>query len=210
MKFGIRTASLSALVVLIGAFIPGTAGWAEISGSAHDFSTQAWAGGQSCVVCHAPHNAMGTLVPLWNRSTTSGTFTLYGSPTLNAQTAQPSGASKACLSCHDGTVALDSFGGRTGTAFITGSGRLDSDLSNDHPISITYDTALATADGGLFDPVATQAGITGAPGTIHDRMLFGGKMECASCHDVHNGFGQPMMLVKSNAASGLCLTCHRK
>ncbi len=198
------------MVFLFGVGSLGQIAWGDITGSAHDFSSQAWSGGQACIVCHAPHNSQGTLVPLWNRATTSKTFTLYSSPTLGAQTAQPSGASKACLSCHDGTVALDSFGGRTGTTFIQGAGRLDSDLSNDHPVSILYDTALAVADGGLKDPATTPSGLAGANATIRSSMLFNDRLECASCHDVHNTYNQDWMLIKSNAQSALCLTCHKK
>ncbi|MBN4058944.1 cytochrome c3 family protein [bacterium AH-315-J04] len=37
-----------------------------------------------------------------------------------------------------------------------------------------------------------------------------GRVECTSCHDPHNQSGAPYMLVKSNARSALCLTCHKK
>ena len=40
-------------------------------------------------------------------------------------------------------------------------------------------------------------------------MLFNDRLECASCHDVHNSYNQAGLLVKSNADSALCLTCHR-
>lgn len=88
---------------------------------------------------------------------------------------------------------------------------LGTDLRNDHPISFVYNSALATADGGLYNP-ATQT--SGLGGTIEQDMLFGTAgsktLECASCHDVHNTYGQPYMLLKSNNASALCLTCHNK
>lgn len=117
--------------------------------------------------------------------------------------ASPGGVSLLCLSCHDGTVAVDSFGGATGTTFVTGNAMVGTDLSNDHPISITYagdaDLAAATAPSGV-------AGGT----TIDADMLFVGKVECASCHDVHNAYNINMLLKKSNANSGLCLTCHTK
>jgi predicted CXXCH cytochrome family protein len=121
---------------------------------------------------------------------------------------QPDASSKLCLSCHDGTVALENFGGTTtGTHFISGAALLGTDLRNDHPVSFTYDAALASADGGLKNPTTTPSGMGG---TITANMLFSGKMQCASCHDVHNSGGQPDLLVKSNNASALCLTCHSK
>ena len=182
-----------------------------IVGSAHDFSGAGWnTTGEICIVCHTPHNADTTVTdsPLWNHEVTTSTFTLYSSSTLNATPGQPDGRSKLCLSCHDGTVALDSFGGvTTGTNYITGNANFGTDLSNDHPISITYDTALATTDGGLHDPAITNSGLGS---TIANDMLFGNKVECSSCHEVHNAYGINKLLIKSNAGSQLCLTCHNK
>ena len=134
---------------------------------------------------------------------------------MDATIPEPSDSSKACLSCHDGTVAVDSFGGNTGgTEFLTGRFTLGSDLGNDHPVSFTYDTTLAGADGELWDPsVQTIPSLPGNP-TITAGVLIDGKLECASCHDVHanKGFAElsNSMLIINNAASGLCLTCHDK
>ncbi len=200
------------LSVLIGAILITATAWGQtIVGSEHDFSGKNWNNtGEICVVCHTPHNANTTVsnTPLWNHEVTSATFTPYSSATLNASTGQPDGVSKLCLSCHDGTVALDNFGGRSnGTNIIGGGKNLGTDLSNDHPVSITYDASLASADGGLYDPTSTNSGLGG---TIENDMLFNGKLECASCHDVHNGSGLGHLLVKNNANSALCLTCHNK
>ncbi len=175
-----------------------------IVGSAHDFSSETWnTTGQICIVCHTPHNAKAGYEPLWNHEVTTQTFTLYSSATLNAtDLGQPDGPSKLCLSCHDGTVGLEAFSGTTtNTNLITGNALLGTDLTNDHPISFTYDSTLATNDGELVDP-ASSSEVAG--------MLYGGKMECSSCHDVHNTPGIAKLLVKSNAASALCLTCHNK
>jgi hypothetical protein len=195
--------------------------FAEISGSVHDFSTSPFSGGQICIVCHAPHNvATPVIPPLWNHETTTASYIVYDSPTLDAgPLGQPSGSTLLCLSCHDGTVAVDSFGGNTGTFFISGDANLGTDLSNDHPISFTYDTALAATDGGLFDPSATNVTIGSGQftrsGTIQDVMLQADQLQCASCHDVHNDFvaggigGDPLLLI-SILSSELCLSCHNK
>lgn len=182
-----------------------------ITGSSHDFSGETWnSSGRICVVCHTPHNADASVnnSPLWNHETTTATFTLYSTATLDATPGQPDESAKLCLSCHDGTVALDNYGGTTtGTDFITGNALLGSDLANDHPVSFTYNTALATSDGELFDPSTANSGLGG---TIDDDMLLAGKMQCASCHDVHNTSGVSKMLRKGNSASALCFTCHDK
>ncbi|NOX90398.1 MAG: cytochrome c3 family protein [Calditrichaeota bacterium] len=183
----------------------------SIVGSAHDFSGKSWnATGEICIVCHTPHNADNTVTgaPLWNHEVTTATFTPYSSATLDATVGQPDGSSKLCLSCHDGTVAVDNFGGETnGGEFVTGDYLIGTDLSNDHPVSFTYDAALASADGDLYDPTTESSGMGG---TIADDMLTNGELQCASCHDVHNGSGVAKLLVKNNSNSALCLTCHSK
>ena len=118
------------------------------------------------------------------------TYTTYSSSSLDAETiagqlAQPAGSSKLCLSCHDGTLAISSvnvLGGQTnvsvpmtglgagdtmppGQGELTGFTRnLGTDLSNDHPISLTYDTTLATTDGELRDPAVAAHIAIRAPG----------------------------------------------
>ena len=190
-----------------------TISFAGIVGTAHDLSGEGWnTTSEICVVCHTPHNASTvTDAPLWNHTVTSATFTPYpDTGTLDATVGQPAGVSLLCLSCHDGTVGIDAFGDNTPVpTMITGDALLGTDLSNDHPISFTYDAALATADGELFDPTTTSSGLGG---NIDVDMLFGAgndQLQCASCHDVHNDTNNPF-LRKANTNSALCLTCHDK
>ncbi|MFC2123349.1 cytochrome c3 family protein [Bacteroidota bacterium] len=199
-------------LMLVGLMMTRVSSGQNILGSAHDFSGDTWnTTTEICIVCHTPHNADGSITdaPLWNHQITGQpSFTLYASSTLDATMGQPDASSKLCLSCHDGLTAVDNFGGTTtGTQFITGTADIGTDLSDDHPVSFTYDAALATADGDLNDPTVATSGMGS---TINADMLFSGKMQCASCHDVHNGSGEVSMLIKSNSASGLCLTCHTK
>jgi len=71
--------------------------------------------GEVCVYCHTPHGANGTInAPLWNRTNnfTDGKYTTYdnlGTSTLTASVAQPGANSLTCLSCHDGTLGIDSI-----------------------------------------------------------------------------------------------------
>ena len=208
----IKTLTFSALALTFQLASAGT-----ITGSAHDFSSDSWSGGQICVACHAPHNTSTavTAAPLWNHALSTQTYTLYSTSTLNSTPGQPAGVSKLCLSCHDGTVAVNSFGGATGSTFVTGNENLGIDLSNDHPIGITYDAALVTADGAL-NPTSTAVTIGSGGktrvGTIATNMLYAGKLECSSCHDVHNTFtaASTKLLKVTSAASALCTTCHSK
>lgn len=203
-----------AAALLLGA---GAVAAATITGSAHDFTSQGWAAGQVCLPCHTPHKANTSVAdaPLWNHALSTAVYTLYSSPTLNATLAQPGGGSKLCLSCHDGTVAINSFGGTTGTSFIGAGDKIGPDMRGEHPIGFTYDAALSTADGALKNPatvtVTIGSGTTTKTGTIAATMLFGGKMECASCHDVHNTFTNGGKLLKvASAGSAICIACHSK
>lgn len=175
---------------------------AVIQGSAHDLSTKGvtMPDGQLCVACHTPHDAKSSAdAPLWNHTLTTASYTLYDSttsPALNAVTSQPSGVSKLCLSCHDGTVAIDAFDGGAGGTMIAAGGNLGTDLSKSHPVSFTFDANLIAADGELKAPPAG--------------WVNGGKFECSSCHDVHNKNNINKMLHIANAGSALCLSCHVK
>lgn len=198
--------ALSIAVVVYGA----------IANSAHDFAdgagfnADAWNGtGEICKPCHTPHNSQSlATAPLWNHTVTAAAFTVYtGYDMQSTPLNPPTGASILCLSCHDGTVALDSFGGNTvspGTT-ISGGDRVGNDLSNDHPISIDYTTA-----GPELHPTTAATAIGG---TIATDLLEGGTLvQCSSCHDVHNtvSAGNASLLKIDNAGSALCLTCHDK
>lgn len=181
--------------------------YGEIAGSEHDFSGRGWSQGRICTVCHTPHRADSSVTgaPLWNHEVSVATYTLYSSPTLDATVNQPTGASKLCLSCHDGTVALDSFGGNQGGEMIGGDALIGTDLRGSHPISLAYDSNLAATDGRLHDPTATSSGLGG---TISEDLLFDSNLECASCHDVHSSANNEGLLRINNAGSALCLICH--
>ncbi len=201
-----------------------------IVGSKHDFSGQSWTvNGQLCVACHAPHNTALGLTALWNHALSAASYTMYNtafsSTVQGTVDAQPGATSKLCLSCHDGTISVNSFGGVTGAVAIAASANLGINLTNDHPISLVYDGTLVTNDGALF-PItkAVTIGTGGTKtrtGTVSSELLYNTKIECASCHDVHNTFTVPFAtagtsgstnkLVKvSMVGSALCLTCHDK
>ena len=66
--------------------------------------------GEVCVYCHTPHAANTTIaLPLWNRTNKLTTYNTYNSSTITQPVSQPGPNSLSCLSCHDGTVAIDSI-----------------------------------------------------------------------------------------------------
>ncbi len=202
-----RTAVVMSMCLVLGAGVAS----AQITNSLHDFSGELWSGGTICLPCHTTHDGQtGFVAPLWNHEITTQTFTMYTSDTLDGSVlVQPADVSKACLSCHDGTVALENFGGSTGgTNFVTGGALIGTDLSNDHPISVTY----SPGSGAGMDSELNPTNAAYADATIAD-YLFAGRVECATCHDVHNGGAvglNPKLLVEDPEGSAICLACHAK
>lgn len=201
------------ILLLAGVLAAGTrsASGGSIAGTPHDLSTKGWGTSELCKFCHTPHQAQSVVgAPLWNHKTTTVSYTLYSSATFQGSPSrtQPGPTSLLCLSCHDGTVANDAFatGGvvQNGTHFMTATNLVGAggSLASDHPISFTYDAALAAADQHLVTPASTN--YVDAARSV---PLFASKMECASCHASHdNQFGKFLRI--SNAGSALCRVCH--
>jgi len=140
---------------------------AQVSGSKHDLGT---AGGaqqktdlttEVCVFCHTPHGSdTSASAPLWNKNLAQpgGGYQRYSTlntSTLDGQEAPVGSVSLACLSCHDGTQAMDVMINAPGQNGYTAGGaefdpaaigtmtgtpipNLGTDLRDDHPISIQY------------------------------------------------------------------------
>ena len=66
-----------------------------------------------CVYCHTPHGGNKAIdLPLWNRTINTQAYTTYdtlGTSSLTSNVSQPGINSLACLSCHDGTLGVDSI-----------------------------------------------------------------------------------------------------
>lgn len=191
--------------------------------------------GEICRVCHVPHDHARASQRylnglLWNHQLSSATYTMYSnawSKTLTgSQAAQPDGTAKLCLGCHDGTVALDAFDKYVGDEILTMrlteghavvtwmSDGANIDLRGTHPISVAF-PAGETGDGKNFTNPATA---TWSRGQTVAATLDNGKVQCSTCHDVHDQESIPGTALLRTAQSpdeggvpsGLCLTCHVK
>jgi hypothetical protein len=147
---------------------------------------------QICIFCHTPHHAMvdeegvGAPIinaPLWNHELSDLTYTvkvqnttpyyngtlIANLPLLTAVTNKPDGASRLCLSCHDGTVSIgavySSYGptpismaaactggslgldakGRFGALTSACMAYLGMDLRSKHVVSVAMNDSLLTA-----------------------------------------------------------------
>ena len=122
--------------------------------------------GEVCVYCHTPHGAnTNAAAPLWNRSlptgTTYQTYNLLNTSTLTQAVSQPGAASLPCLSCHDGSQAIDAI------INMPGSGQYN-----------------ATPDPTLWNPIA--AGYPSNYKSTQHRTLT----QCMACHNEDpNGIG---------------------
>ena len=148
-----------------------------------------------CVFCHTPHGGSrvdpDSSAPLWNRMLPDETgFSMYSgstSPHFEASNSgfSPKGVSLACLSCHDGTIALDALVNAPGSggfqpanlqpgigpgvstpdiSFIgTGIVDTDSTLREGFRDSTDMDiTAESPRSGGIHDTVTGGGGVEGA------------------------------------------------
>lgn len=205
---------LVASAVAVALSAPAFAQKSAMLGGPHDMRATGNTG-DACGGCHTPHNGNTSYkAVLWNRTyvPTAATFTPYdintnpdfkgGAVSLGSSSA----VSLLCMSCHDGTSALNAvISTPSGTTFKTGSvsvaNRLGTDLSNDHPVGFSYDASI-TGQGApaklVQTPDPTKVRLFGAAAAR--------RVECASCHDAHtNAAG---FLRSPNTNSAMCLACH--
>jgi len=254
-----RTGLLASMAWLLLSGIGYAQNTSVIAGGPHDLSAGSAVrnsanltiNAQTCVYCHVPHSGSNNL-PLWNRATPTTAYSPYSSSTsavTATSAAIQASLSGACLSCHDGSIAMDvltnvnglPFGtlptngqvaftkqvgakstysnGGTGTNNVMTGGLpfLGSDLRNDHPVAIVYQTAQ-TADTTHYTTVSTSGAKIYIANVNGNLPLYGSTagaatVECSSCHDAHNnsvnGTNGGFLRV-SNAGSAMCKTCHIK
>lgn len=234
-----KTKVLLAVTLLAG--LAASAQAATIVGTKHDLSMSNNAAGtihsttqnQTCVFCHAPHNAITNKL-LWNRNYLAGSgmkiYTSFNTSAMRTALGATNNSlgddssSLLCLSCHSiatgsaATIVTNTANNKGGTdsgnvgAWATVTGGM-SNLTNDHPVGIAYDAAITPSAGGLKAvATVTSTTVTATDGGLRlFKSSVGGSntMECASCHSVHDN-ANTKFLAKSNANSGLCVTCHIK
>jgi predicted CXXCH cytochrome family protein len=169
---------------MLAGFAAGQAGAAGIADTKHNLSTtntratdnRVSAGTEEiCVFCHTPHGADVTVpAPLWNKRLPAATgYTTYAS--LNSSTIDGAftttvgGVSLACLSCHDGTQAMDNIinapgpggldptgGGALGRAYTWVSGTPGPRVDADGRLIGTNNAALLGTDLSNDHPIGIQ------------------------------------------------------
>ncbi|MBF0379749.1 MAG: cytochrome c3 family protein [Magnetococcales bacterium] len=186
--FSKKTSKIALAIVCVAALMGTKSALAGVAGSKHDLGSGGAAQAQStlttevCVFCHTPHGSEASAkAPLWNKTLTTTDFSSNRydgaqSTTIDGANITVGSVSLACLTCHDGSQAMDVMINAPGTsdtltaarfdatAFGTGiidatsQRNLGTDLSNDHPVSIQYGGGgittgnLVTADADFVDP----------------------------------------------------------
>lgn len=165
------------------------------AGSVRAQTTAAGGTDQICIFCHTPHSAVPQS-PLWSRPDpdTMGAFPLYagalgikGDAGLTGYDAAspnyPSGASRMCLSCHDGATSIGILLGRDPIVMEPGSETITNpsaiiDLATSHPISFNYNNTVITTLLSALDFKMPAA-------AVDSPLDSSGQMQCTTCHDPH-------------------------
>lgn len=233
-----------AAIIALAMALP--AGSGTLVGSKHDMtSLNARAGVEAmtglafnnyrdpCIYCHIPGSVQGKApgvqqIQEWNRFMPTGEISTYESDTLKGKISELGPETLLCLSCHDGTMAIDMVvnkpenwsmkdeaplhmrldkGGGLDRCTQCHDGRtahrmdgaaIGRSLMDDHPVGVDYPGLFDNTD--FFRPATDGRFRNGV-------RLFKNKVECATCHDVHNPDIVPFLRVEQK---DLCITCHNK
>lgn len=181
---------------------------------------------QICIFCHTPHGATAN-APLWGRPDPGGTFsiraglqisnstivntTLYGNTTDPNE--YPNGASKLCLSCHDGVTALGILSDGYEIEMVSTDLATAINLTTSHPVSFIYIDSVVTHLNNYYGAGSYKLPAAG--------YLDGSdRVQCTSCHQPHqdtrNGGTNPNDLPFWRVGDGdpaadydpVCQACH--
>lgn len=230
MRKMVRARLFAVMLTLLATGVAMAKGPQGIQYTKHNLGSGGWFAGATnedevCIFCHTPHG--GDLNgPLWNKDLTgflAKAYTHYNSATLSdeVKSSRPaaslvSAESALCLSCHDGSLAVNQIintsnttgalpdngfeirigvpGGDPGPrigAVNPADYVVTNNLSDDHPISFSYSTVVAGTK--YTDPSSSFFGQLRSEATAVSRgvRFFGSdsRMECSSCHDPHVDYG---------------------
>ena len=141
--------------------------------------------GEICVYCHTPHGASTAVdLPLWNRTINTSSYTTYdtlGTSSLTSNVSQPGINSLACLSCHDGTLGVDSIinmpgsGGYSAAQQTVQSDAFLNQWTNSSGPDATVHLGLNGVDeaAGCLACHSSDAGIVGAGATDFKAFAIG-------------------------------------
>jgi hypothetical protein len=126
---------------------------------------------------------------------------------------QPNCATKLCLSCHDGTIAVGALKGigeplpmqnvgPSGEIPSVRKSNIGTDLSGTHPVSIRFEQTTALSTNHLRWPPVDPEGKVGTDAN--------GYVQCTSCHDPHDDSrSDKYPFWNKSSFSAVCEVCHQ-
>jgi len=126
---------------------------------------------------------------------------------------QPNGATKLCLSCHDGTIAVGALHGAAAPVAMENVGdrgqipehrksNIGTDLSGTHPVSVKFEQSAALSVDHLRWPPVDPENRVGVDAN--------GFVQCTSCHDPHdNSRSDRYPFWNKRTFSEVCEVCHQ-
>ena len=198
---------------------------------------------QICVFCHTPHAANTSVeAPLWNKGLppASGytTYSTANSSTIDGEVLGVGSVSAACLSCHDGTQAMDNLVNAPGSGNYTSGGsnqayvwtaggeligaagnsiaNLGPNLRNDHPIGIQYCGGGITGTGTTVNGTCRDTDFTSSTGGLKTKTINSAQVFWIDTSTVDNVRSKSDIILYTRDFSGgsvkgpsvECASCH--
>lgn len=198
---------------------------------------------QICVFCHTPHAANTSVeAPLWNKGLPSAsgytTYSTANSSTIDGEVLGVGSVSAACLSCHDGTQAMDNLvnapgsgnynSGGANQAYVWTAGgemigaagnsiaNLGQNLRNDHPIGIQYCGGGITGTGTTVNGTCRDTDFTSSTGGLKTKTINSAQVFWIDTSTVDNVRSKSDIILYTRDFSGgsvkgpsvECASCH--
>jgi len=155
---------------------------------------------QVCIFCHTPHHAITDTsllnAPLWNHRLSAASYKVPAlANQLTTPLNPPDGASKLCLSCHDGTIAIGNLA--TGVVAMashpyltdgrltSGPAALGNDISAKHLVAIPVNANLID---GKRQQCINDSNIMKVKYPWESPNALGGTVLLRPTSQTHNGF----------------------
>lgn len=200
MKYFITFIAL--LLITKTTLIAETDSFIELNADFHKFDVKELSKGEKsalCFNCHLFDTKKGSDTPSWLNPQKNITGTINNFDDSNGA---PDPFSKACLMCHDGSLASLVINAPLSPCGLKGSGPVSQNGAN-HPVFMKY-----ASKRDLHQPSTKLNGKWNEAEQVGD-LLREEKIVCISCHSPHHNEDSGYLRT-SMRGSGLCIGCHKK
>jgi len=215
--------AFSAALIALGEDV--SANQAEVFG-VHNLDAEKRSGNEVCAFCHTP-NRNDAATPGWRQGNMSVTFDTYDTASRTGRIEVREGVSFACLTCHDGTQAMDVAPDLVLTSAASGRMPATPRIDHEHPVGVVYGGFRGRLQGYATETLESEIidgrrswwiEIEPTANGIRDKsdiILYGRDVrgeeqphvECPTCHDPHAN-ANSRFLRAPNDGSAICYACH--